>query len=332
MKLNLTITNSKLSRQLNSLLTNLNLKQTKAKDSDFIIIDNNHDNKTLKKLLNLKKPILRLCRKGSVFKQLSFDFPEFYIYQRFYDDDNLIFILKEFIDHIEFLKRKNGYLIVIDGGDGAGKKTQSDLLVKHFKNKGKKVKLYDFPQYFGSIYGQTIARFLNKEFGPLNQVAPELISVLYAQDRQTVVSEMKKLLTEGAIIICNRYTSSNLAFQTVRKPAALQMKFINWIIDLEYKTNLLPLEDITIYLDVDTQTAQKLIQKKQKREYLQKQGKDLTEELITYQQQTRVMYLKLTKLFNHWQTINCISNNKLKSIVEIHKDIVSCIEKNMKSA
>lgn len=330
MKVQLLLKNKKLESKVRKILAGINLIETRDKLKDFFIIDSALEIYDIQDLLKQKKPILRLIKKGKEYKKLEFNYPEFYIYQRFYDTDNLDYVIKKFADHLKFQQIRKGKIIVIDGGDGSGKKTQSDLLVEYFKKKGEKVKLYDFPQYFGSIYGETIARFLNKEFGELDQISPEIISIVYAQDRQTVAEEIRQLLLQDTIIICNRYTSSSLAFQTVRKPPDQQMKFINWIIDLEYKTNLLPLEDLTIYLDVKTETSQKLIQKKKKRDYLKKQGYDLTEELTDYQRKTRKMYLYLCNLFRHWKRIKCIENNKLKSIKEVHQAIVDCVNSNLK--
>ncbi|KKU51720.1 MAG: Thymidylate kinase [Candidatus Moranbacteria bacterium GW2011_GWE2_47_10] len=42
---------------------------------------------------------------------------------------------------------KKGKFIVIDGTDGSGKATQTELLVKRLKKAGHKVKVFDFPQY-----------------------------------------------------------------------------------------------------------------------------------------------------------------------------------------
>ena len=45
-----------------------------------------------------------------------------------------------------------GLLIVLEGGDGSGKATQSKLLLEFLKAKGK-VSYFDFPQYGKTVFG-----------------------------------------------------------------------------------------------------------------------------------------------------------------------------------
>ena len=53
-------------------------------------------------------------------------------------------------------------IIVIEGGDQAGKKTQSMLLAKALKKAKLKTKVFSFPDYSTPI-GKEIKRFLNKK-------------------------------------------------------------------------------------------------------------------------------------------------------------------------
>ena len=61
---------------------------------------------------------------------------------------------------------KKGKLIVIDGSDGSGKQTQSQLLLNFLKEKSYPVKYFDFPRY-DTFYGKIVARFLSGEFGKM---------------------------------------------------------------------------------------------------------------------------------------------------------------------
>ena len=104
---------------------------------------------------------------------------------------------------------KRGKLIVIDGTDGSGKATQTNLLVKHLKQDGKKVAVIDFPDYYSNFFGKFIWHCLSKQYYNFVKVHPKIVSVLYAADRFESRDKIKKWLAEGNIIIANRYASAN---------------------------------------------------------------------------------------------------------------------------
>ena len=56
---------------------------------------------------------------------------------------------------------KQGKLIVIDGTDGSGKATQTDLLIKRLKKDKVRVKVVDFPDYYSNFFGAFIGHWLN---------------------------------------------------------------------------------------------------------------------------------------------------------------------------
>ncbi len=117
-----------------------------------------------------------------------------------YSSDNLPYILHNFINHIKTAKKRKGFLIVIDGGNGSGKTTQAKLLVDYLKNRGSLIKYVDFPQYYSSFHGKTVARFLQGEFGNIDEVSPYLASLAFALDRASIKKEMVDFLNKGARI------------------------------------------------------------------------------------------------------------------------------------
>jgi dTMP kinase len=82
-----------------------------------------------------------------------------------------------------------GKLIVIEGVDGSGKRTQTDLLARALAARGVPCATFSFPRY-GSFFGKMIARFLNGEFGPLEAVNPHLAALLYAGNRLEAKPEL----------------------------------------------------------------------------------------------------------------------------------------------
>ncbi|OGD90800.1 hypothetical protein A3D07_00640 [Candidatus Curtissbacteria bacterium RIFCSPHIGHO2_02_FULL_42_15] len=75
-----------------------------------------------------------------------------------------------------------GEFIVFEGADGTGKTTQAKLLFDYLKKKKKNAVFFSFPNY-KSAWGKIVRRYLDGEFGDVNQVSPYLASILYAGDR-----------------------------------------------------------------------------------------------------------------------------------------------------
>jgi len=226
---------------------------------------------------------------------------------------------------------KKGKLIVLDGADGAGKATQSKLLLAYLKQKKIPHHYLDFPRYYDSFHGQVVGRFLKGEFGQLDQVNPYLASYPFACDRAEAKEKIETWLVKGNFVIANRYTSSNLVFQGARLPAKELEQYSDWIHELEYSQNHLPKEDIVIFLYVPIKISQKLIAKKagsQARRYTGGQAKDINEADVEYQRRVLELYLKLSKRFKYWQIIDCVDKKGgILSKAEIHQMIISVLKK-----
>lgn len=220
---------------------------------------------------------------------------------------------------------KKGKLIVIEGNDGSGKTVQAELLVKYFKNNKIPVKYFDFPQYYKTFYGKTVAQFLRGEFGNIDEVSPYFASLIYALDRATVKEEIDKFIKQGGYVVANRYIQSNMAHQGTKfRDLNEREKFLEWVYELEYKVNKMPKEDIVIYLYVPWKISKKLIKEKKERDYLQGK-KDIHEKNTTHLRETEKMYLFLSKKNKNWIKIECIENGKLLDIDTMNKKIVSAL-------
>ncbi len=210
-----------------------------------------------------------------------------------------------------------GKFIVIDGSDGAGKKTQSDFLIAKLKDMGREIGYYDFPQYDKSIFGQMVGRYLNGEFGEADEVSPYLSSMLYAGDRWSASQDMKADLDAGKIIISNRYTQSNMAFQGAKiSDPAQKKKFMEWLKKLEFEVYSIPKPDLVIYLYMPYKISQALVDKKDERNYT-KMKRDIHEKNADFLQRVENQYLQLSKENAEWEIIECIKDSKLMSIEEI---------------
>ena len=166
------------------------------------------------------KPVLALFYKDSqnTLTPLIAGNPSDNLYLEHYEDDNIHIVLRNFFTHIEASKKRKGKLIVIDGGDGSGKATQSEMLIAYLKKSGNKVKYVDYPRYYTSFHGNVVARFLRGEFGKLDEVSPYLSALAYAVDRAGTKEELDDWLASGGIVISNRYATSSMAHQGAKMP------------------------------------------------------------------------------------------------------------------
>lgn len=218
-----------------------------------------------------------------------------------------------------------GKLIVIEGIDGAGKRTQADLLARAFEKRGLPLVRFSFPRYESS-FGRLIARFLNGEFGPLSAVDAHFSALLYAGDRFEAKPELEQALHSGRVIIMDRYIASNLAHQAARVPAERRAEFIAWLRQLEYGIYGLPVEDLVTYLRVPAQEGHRLVGLKSARSYTAKE-RDLQESDLLHLNEAARVYDQLAQAPN-WVTIDCFDSKsgKHRTPEEIHQDVIEAID------
>jgi|TARA_B100000470_G_scaffold191298_1_gene158400 dTMP kinase len=127
-------------------------------------------------------------------------------------------------------------IVVFEGGDQAGKKTQSALLEKRLKLAKIKTKLFSFPDYTTPI-GKEISRYLHGK----RKFPPQVIHCLLAANRWEKIDEIRKSQEKNSVIIMNRYRESNLVYGLVN---GLKL---DWLESLDHG---LPKSDLVIILDV----------------------------------------------------------------------------------
>ena len=108
-----------------------------------------------------------------------------------------------------------GKLVVLEGIDGSGKRTQLDMLARAMQARGIAHATIGFPRYEG-FFGRMAARYLNGEFGTLADVDPHFSALLYAGDRFENKKLLENYLTAGKLVLADRYIASNLAHQGAR--------------------------------------------------------------------------------------------------------------------
>jgi dTMP kinase len=127
-------------------------------------------------------------------------------------------------------------IIVIEGGDQAGKLTQSKLLEKALKKRKIKTKLFHFPDYDTPI-GKEIRQYLDGK----RKFPPQVIHCLLAANRWEKLNQILAAQEKNSVLIMNRYYHSNLIYGIAN---GMKQK---WLENLDVG---LPKADLVILLDV----------------------------------------------------------------------------------
>jgi len=219
-----------------------------------------------------------------------------------------------------------GKLIVIEGTDGSGKATQANLLLQRLTEENVPVRIFDFPRYEESVYGDLVGRLLTGEFGDFISLSPYISSLPYTLDRAGARDSLRKALTQGHVI-CNRYTSSNLAHHSAKLRSEDQDTFISFVETGEFDELGLPRPALVIFLDVPTDVAYTLVGNKQKRVYLTGgSGRDQHEKDISYLENVRAIYKRLVDKRSDWFQIECVEDGELLSKENIHKKVYEVVK------
>ena len=199
-------------------------------------------------------------------------------------------------------------LVVLEGLDGAGKSTQVTKLRTYLESLFGSLEYIHFPCYDAPVYGDLISRFLRGDFGSNKQVHPQLVALLFAEDRHGAAPEMKKTLDEGGHVLLDRYVYSNIAYQCAKLSDSNEAESLrDWIFNTEYGNFALPKPDLNIFLDVPIGFVESKLKSQRggaDREYLEG-GQDIHEADIEFQKKVRDIYRRQCELDPKFIRIDC---------------------------
>lgn len=246
---------------------------------------------------------------------------------------------EDMTDKIKQHAKKKGTVIVIEGTDGSGKRTQSELLLNKLNEMGIKASLYSFPNY-ESGQGQLVKRYLNGEFKgqPIQEFNTELTrnALLYTTDRLVTCMEkgpdgrsILEKYNDGEVIIFDRYTQSNFIHQGCNIDDQDQLEgFIEYFTNLEYGLLGLPRPDVVIYLKVTPEMCMKNIEKRGNE-------KDIHENIESLRKANKHVEFLIDWL--GWESVHCVEglanlitgeqSERMRSIDEIQNDVFKIVEK-----
>ena len=202
----------------------------------------------------------------------------------------------------------NNMLVVLEGLDGAGKSTQVKKLKEYLEGLAPGLEYIHFPRYDSPVYGGLIGKFLRGGFGSIETVHPQLVALLFAEDRHGAAPFIKGVLASGRSVLLDRYVYSNIAYQCAKLPSADEAAELReWIMDTEYGTFGLPKPDLNIFLDVPIGFVEESLQAQRNgsdREYLHG-ASDIHEADIDFQRRVRDIYRRQAELDPSFITVDC---------------------------
>lgn len=212
-----------------------------------------------------------------------------------------------------------GKLVVLEGADGSGKQTQAGILAERLRGEGRRVKEISFPRY-GNPMAAPVEGFLRGDLGDIADVNPYAASLPYTVDQwASVRQEWGQAYESGAIVVADRYCTSNVLHQGSRLDGEERDGFIAWLKDLVYGKFEIPEPDIVLYLHLDPDVAERTLASRTGKEGVQH---DILERDAAYQRRCRIVALDIAEK-EGWRVVQCTEGGALLSMEAIHEKIMA---------
>jgi len=230
-----------------------------------------------------------------------------------------------------------GRFIVLDGNDGSGKATQTRLLAERLTKEKIPLETFDFPSYNRNFFGTMLADCLSGKCGDFVHLDPKIASVLYALDRFEETPRIKQALSDGKVVITDRFSSSNQIHQGGKiDDTKAREDFLIWLDGMEHATLGLPRPDAVLYFDVPLEISLALLEEKRAVKNPSVLGagtnspsdktwgsnvKDVVEKDRQYLAQSYEAAKWLASRQPNWHVIQCADNGVMRSREAIHEDV-----------
>ena len=217
-------------------------------------------------------------------------------------------------------------LIIIEGLDGSGKSTQIKLLEEYLKSNEityKKIKLPDYDSPSSTL----VKMYLGGEFGSsADDVNAYAAGTFYAVDRYASYNlGWKKDYESGALIIADRYATSNSIYQMEKIEESKWDEYLEWSEDFEYNKLSIPRPDCVIYLDMPVEISQRLMTSRYDGD---ENKKDVHEVNVDFLEKCRKSALYTAKK-QGWKIVECSNGAEPYSIDDIHKQIIEIVKEEL---
>jgi len=219
-----------------------------------------------------------------------------------------------------------GKLFVIDGTDASGKQTQLKKLQERLEKENIEYKLVSFPNY-DSESSSLVKMYLSGEFGKnAKEISPYIASTFFAADRYaTFKKNLEEFYNNGGIILADRYTTANMVHQAGKiTDKEEREKFLNWIWDFEFNLYKLPVPTKVFFLNMPPEYAFELM-KNRENKFTHEAQKDIHESDENHIIDSYNAACEVADKYN-WTKIECVEDNRLRTIDEIHEDIYKVVK------
>lgn len=227
------------------------------------------------------------------------------------------------------MSKAKGRLITIEAGDGSGKATQTRVLYDRLKQEGYDVIKVEYPDY-ASDSSALVRMYLGGAFGEkAEDVSAYGASAFFAVDRYASYHlKWKEAYERGAVIIADRYTTSNMVHQAVKlQDAAEREAFLDWLWDFEFGRLGLPVPDVVVFLDMPPEVSDRLIAARAEKNADRK--KDIHEKDSAYLHRCHEAYSAVADKYG-WARVQCSKAGEVRSIEDIHDDVYNIVQEVLK--
>ncbi|MBO5065858.1 MAG: thymidylate kinase [Clostridia bacterium] len=211
-----------------------------------------------------------------------------------------------------------GIFVDLEGLDGSGKTTQTELICKRLQADGidfKQIKLPDYDSDSSILVRKYLAGDFGKNAGDVNSYAA---SVLYAADRFASYTEKWGAdYRAGKLIFADRYTPANALYQMTKLDKSEWDSFLEWLFDFEYEKIGIPAPDKVIFLDMPVEVSQRLMTSRYGGDETKK---DVHEANVEFLNACREAALYAADKYG-WSVVNCAENGEPLPIEVINDEV-----------
>lgn len=221
-----------------------------------------------------------------------------------------------------------GIFIDLEGLDGSGKTTQTQLICSRLQEDGidfKQIKLPDYESDSSILVRKYLAGDFGKNAGDVNAYAA---SVLYAADRFASFTEKwGEDYNNGKLIFADRYTPANALYQMTKLSKEEWDPYLEWLFDFEYNKIGIPAPDKVIFLDMPVEVSQRLMTQRYEGD---ESKKDVHEANVSFLNACREAALYAAEKCG-WSVISCAENDEPLPIDVINDKVYAILKETLNS-